>query len=162
MKEPCLIVGDSITHARGRVSFVNDFSFPDVKRFYLIQNHENLYVRAWQGHQKERKYFFVIKGKAFVCAIKIDNWQEPSPDLEIKKYLLKEESPSVLCVPEGYANGIMNVSNESKIVVFSTSTLAETKLDDFRWKAYFWNPWDELREKMNNKSDEVLEKKWMK
>ena len=59
---------------RGAVSFVNDFQFDQVKRFYTVRNHRSPFIRAWHGHKKEGKYVTVVNGSAIIGAIKIDNW----------------------------------------------------------------------------------------
>jgi dTDP-4-dehydrorhamnose 3,5-epimerase len=46
-----------------------------------------------------------------------------------------------LYLPPGYANGLMTLSPETRIMVFSTSTLQESLGDDIRFEARFWNPW---------------------
>jgi dTDP-4-dehydrorhamnose 3,5-epimerase len=144
MDNPYLISGNVAFDERGKVSFVNDFTFSDVKRFYMIQNHENYFVRAWQGHQNEAKYFTVLQGKALICAVKIDNWNTPSKELSVEEFVLTEEKPAVLCLPKGYANGMMNLTKDTKIVVFATTTLTETNADNYRWEPMYWNPWKQF------------------
>ena len=51
----------------GEITFFNDFDLTDIKRFYVISNHNSPVtnhnqVRAWQGHKVEQKYFFNVKG----------------------------------------------------------------------------------------------------
>lgn len=140
-EEPKLIKGGLAVDDRGEVGFVNDFSFEKVKRFYTLFNHSKGFVRAWHGHKKESKYFHVISGAALICAVKIDNWESPSAAAEVKRFSLSEKSPSVLCVPAGYANGSMSLTEDAKIMVFSTSTLEESLNDDFRFPARYWDPW---------------------
>ncbi len=141
MEEPVLIKGGLSVDDRGEVTFINDFHFEGIKRFYTIINHSNGFVRAWHGHKKESKYFHVIKGAALVCAVKIDNWTKPSPDLKVSKFTLSEKSPSALFIPAGFANGFMSLTEECKIIVFSTSSIEESLNDDFRFDARFWDPW---------------------
>ena len=141
MEEPVLIKGGLSVDDRGEVTFINDFHFEGIKTFYTIINHSNGFVRAWHGHKKESKYFHVIKGAALVCAVKIDNWTKPSPDLKVSKFTLSEKSPSALFIPAGFANGFMSLTEECKIIVFSTSSIEESLNDDFRFDARFWDPW---------------------
>lgn len=141
-KELTLIKGGLAVDDRGSVSFVNDFDFEDVKRFYMVENHKQNFVRAWHAHKKEAKYVQVVKGSALICAVKIDNWESPSPNLKIEKFVLSEKSPSVLFIPQGYANGFMSLSEDAKLVFYSTSTLEESLGDDFRYDSRLWNPWE--------------------
>ena len=141
MAEVRLLKGGVSIDDRGEVSFVNDFAFEGVKRFYTLSNHSKGFVRAWHGHKNESKYFHVIKGAALICAIKIDNWEKPGKNLKIERFTLTEKNPSVLYVPNGYANGSMSLTNDCKIIVFSTSSLEESLNDDYRFDARLWDPW---------------------
>lgn len=59
--EPQLLKGGLAVDDRGTVSFVNDFNFADVKRFYIVENHKQGFVRAWHAHRNESKYVMVVK-----------------------------------------------------------------------------------------------------
>jgi dTDP-4-dehydrorhamnose 3,5-epimerase len=142
MNEPTLIRGGVGIDDRGEVGFVNDFNFQGVKRFYTLKNHKAGFVRAWHGHKKESKYLYVTKGSAIIAAVKIDNWDKPNKDLPICRYVLSEKQPTVLFIPAGYANGTMSLESDTQIIVFSNSTLDESKGDDFRFHGRYWNPWE--------------------
>ncbi|MCK5087021.1 MAG: dTDP-4-dehydrorhamnose 3,5-epimerase family protein [Melioribacteraceae bacterium] len=138
---PKLIKGGLAVDDRGVVSFVNDFNFQDVKRFYAIENHKQGFIRAWHGHKNEGKYVLLSKGSALVCAVEIDNWENPSKNLEVHRFVLSDKNPSVLFIPKGYANGFMSLSEDTKLIFFSTSTLEESLGDDFRFESRYWDPW---------------------
>ncbi len=140
--EPVLIQGNMVADDRGCVSFVNGFDFTDVKRSYVVSNYRAGFVRAWHAHRAETKYALVLQGAAVVGAVAIDNWNRPSRDAEVHRYVLSAASPAVLCIPAGYANGFMSLTDDLKIMFFSTSTLEESRRDDFRYDARYWNPWD--------------------
>ena len=140
MAEPKLVKGGISVDDRGEVSF-NEFNFENVKRFYTLSNHKAGFIRAWHGHKNESKYFHVVNGAALICAVEIDNWQNPSKDLKIHRYTLSEKTPSVIFIPKGYANGFMSLSEDCKIIVFSTSTLDESLKDDIRFESRYWDPW---------------------
>lgn len=127
---------------RGEVGFVNDFDFAGVRRFYTVTNFKKGFVRAWHGHRKETKYFTVVRGVALICGVEVDDWKSPSKDLKIHRFVLSEKTPSVLCLPAGYANGAMSLTEDCMMVVFSTSTLDESLSDDVRFPPRYWNPWD--------------------
>ena len=137
-----LINGALAVDDRGEVGFVNDFDFKDVKRFYFIKNHKVSYVRAWHGHKKEAKYFSVTCGSAMICAVKIDNWGNPSKNLNVEKFVLSEKKPSILYIPSGYAQGMMTLEPGTTITIYSTTTLEESKGDDYRFDGRYWNPWE--------------------
>ena len=141
MNEVKLIKGGLAVDDRGTVSFVNDFDFATVKRFYAVENHKCGFVRAWHGHKKEAKYVTVIKGSALVCAVKVDDWDNPSKETTVSKFVLSEKSPSILFIPSGFANGFMSLTEDAKLVFYSTSSLEESKGDDYRFDARYWDVW---------------------
>jgi dTDP-4-dehydrorhamnose 3,5-epimerase-like enzyme len=126
---------------RGQVSFVNGFDFDGVKRFYMVSNHSAGFVRAWHAHKKEAKYVLVVKGAAMVGAVPIDNWDKPSKDSEVKRFVLSEKKPAVLYIPAGHANGFMSLTKDAQLMFFSTSTLEESLGDDIRYDARYWDIW---------------------
>ncbi len=141
MHEPGLIQGEVFIDDRGSVSFVNGFDMSDVKRFYEVSNHRLNFVRAWHGHKKECKYVFAAAGSALVAAVKVDNWEKPSQDLPVQRFVLSAAKPAVLFIPAGYANGFMNLTEDARLIFFSTSTLEQSKGDDFRFDSRYWDPW---------------------
>lgn len=138
---PQLIEGGLAVDDRGEVGFINGFNFDKVKRFYWVSNHRLGFVRAWHAHKKEAKYVSVVQGAALVGAVKIDNWENPSKDSKVCRYILSDRKPSVLYIPAGYANGFMSLTPDSKLIFFSTSSLEETQGDDIRYDARYWDPW---------------------
>ena len=144
MEKPILIEGTSAIDHRGKVSYVNDFQFDGVKRFYIIQNPQAYFVTVWQCHKHEEKYFTVIQGTALICAVKIDNWDNPSKDPPIQEFILSAEQPAILKIPKGFANGIMNFTKDTKTLIFATTTLSETSKDDIRLTPDYWNPWKKI------------------
>jgi dTDP-4-dehydrorhamnose 3,5-epimerase len=141
MTGPQLIRGGIAVDDRGDVSFVNDFDFSQVQRFYMVANHRRGFVRAWHAHKNEGKYVLVVKGAALVCGVEIDDWTTPSKNSEIHRFVLGEKSPSVLYLPPGYANGFMSLTEDTKILFFSTSKLEDSLDDDYRFDARYWDPW---------------------
>ena len=138
---PTLINGDLAVDDRGQVTFVNDFDFAGVKRFYSVRNHRQGFVRAWHGHRKEAKYVTVVAGAALVGAVAIDNWDKPSRDLKVDRYVLSAQKPRVLFIPAGYANGFMSLTEDAHLMFFSTSTVEESRNDDVRVDARYWDIW---------------------
>ncbi len=136
-----LLKGGVAVDDRGEVGFVNDFDFTGVKRFYSVCNHQANFVRAWHGHRHEAKYATVVAGSMLVCCLRIDDWSNPSAALPIQRFVLSAKTPAVLYIPAGYANGFMSLTDDAKIIFFSTSTLQESLNDDIRFPARKWNPW---------------------
>jgi dTDP-4-dehydrorhamnose 3,5-epimerase len=138
---PQLIKGGLSVDDRGTVSFVNDFNFSNIKRFYIVENHKAGFVRAWHAHKNESKYVLVVKGSALIGAVKIDNWENPSKEQKVYRFVLSEKNPSVLFIPAGYANGFMSLTEDAKVIFFSTSELKDSINDDIRYDAHYWDCW---------------------
>ena len=135
------LAGGLAVDDRGQVSFVNDFDFSDVKRFYMVSNHKAGFFRAWHAHKHEAKYVLVVKGAAVVGAVAIDNWETPSKDAEVKRFVLSEKKPTVLYIPAGHANGFMSLTKDAQLMFFSTSSLEESLGDDIRYDSRYWDIW---------------------
>lgn len=126
---------------RGEVGFVNEFNFEGVKRFYTVSNHTAGFVRAWHAHKLEAKYVTAVSGAAVIGAVKIDDWDHPSVNLEVHRFVLSSRRPQVIYLPPGYANGFMSLTPDLKLIFFSTASLAESQGDDFRYPARYWDIW---------------------
>lgn len=138
-EEPRQYEGACSVDPRGKVSFCNDFDFDGVKRFYMVENNQVGLVRAWHAHKHEAKYIMMLKGEAIIGAVKISNWEKPSPDTPVHRFLMNSERPTVLYIPTGYANGFITLTKDAQIIFFSTSTLEESKNDDFRYNPRYWD-----------------------
>lgn len=136
------IVGDISYDDRGSVLFVNDFNFKGIKRFYVLQNDKNNFIRAWHAHKNEAKFFWCCEGKFKISLVKIDNFSNPSKKLKVNNFILSSLRSEILFVPKGYANGTMNLQKNSKLVVFSNKNLNESLSDDYRYDFDYWNPWN--------------------
>jgi len=139
---PRLIQGDCAVDDRGTLVFINDFHFNDVKRFYVVTNHRAGFIRAWHGHRYEAKYITVLQGAALVGAVQIDNWEQPSKEAFVHRYILSGLKPAILYIPPCFANGFMTLTLDAIIVFFSTATLEESRNDDFRFPARYWDIWE--------------------
>ena len=139
--EPVLIPGDVAVDDRGSITFVNGFGFEGVRRFYMVANHRQGFVRAWHAHRNEAKYVSVVRGSCVVGAVKIDDWNKPSKDARVHRYVLSAAKPSILYIPPGYANGFMNLNEDVQIIFFSTSSMEEARQDDVRYDARYWDIW---------------------
>jgi dTDP-4-dehydrorhamnose 3,5-epimerase len=107
----------------------------------MVKNHRSGFVRAWHAHQREAKYVAVSEGAALVGAVKIDDWQNPSKDLPVSRFVLSARKPRVLFIPAGYANGFMSLTEDARLIFFSTSTLKDSMGDDIRYDARYWDIW---------------------
>lgn len=136
------IEGGIVIDERGQIQFCNSFNMKDIRRFYIIENHEPQFIRAWHGHKKETKCAFVISGAALIAALKIDNWVHPDKSAVMHRHILSEKKPGILKIPAGFAHGFKTLTIDTKIMFFSTLTLEESLTDDYRYKFDYWNPWE--------------------
>ncbi len=136
--KPTIIEGGLAIDDRGQLTFANGFGFENVKRFYMVENHSNDVVRAFHGNLKESKYAFVVSGSAIVAAVEMTDSKNPDKTKEINRFILSARKPSILFIPAGYANGFKALEKGTKIIFFSTSTLEESKGDDFRFPIDYW------------------------
>lgn len=136
-----IIQGGVHKDERGKVIFVNDFDLTAVKRFYLIQHDNTDLIRAWQGHQIERKWFFCVRGGFEIKCAAIKNWTAPAKDVEFKQHMLTEQNPQVLCIPAGFINGFRATQENSVLMVYSDLDTAASKADDFRFHKDYWGKW---------------------
>jgi dTDP-4-dehydrorhamnose 3,5-epimerase-like enzyme len=128
---PRLIKGDISVDDRGKLGFVNDFTFPGVKRFYMVENYAGTNIRGWHGHKKEAKYALVVRGWAIFV---IKPLERTGKELEITKFALSADKPEVLFIPPGYYHAFQTRTPDSQIMFFSTASLEESKDDDIRLK----------------------------
>ena len=135
---PHKIIGGIHFDKRGKLSFINDFDMSQIKRFYLIEHEETSIIRAWQGHKLEQKWFFVLKGSFLVGVVQPDNWENPSKDLEVKTFILKDTNNEILYIPGGFANGFRALEPGSVLQVFSDLHLSTSVADNFRFNTELW------------------------
>tara|TARA_B100001248_G_C27396666_1_gene466058 strand:- start:4825 stop:5268 length:444 start_codon:yes stop_codon:yes gene_type:complete len=136
-----LIKANIAVDNRGELIFSNEFNMKKIKRFYHITNYKTPFIRAWHAHKREEKFIIVTKGSASFSVVKIDNWRKPSKNLKIQSFVLSEKNPKILNIPGGYAHGYQTLLKDTHLIIFSTASIKESLKDDFRYDAYYWNPW---------------------
>jgi len=135
--KPKLITGGSHSDNRGNIGFNNDFDASDIKRIYIIQNISTSFVRAWQGHAIERRWFSVVKGSFEIKLIQIDNWENPEKNTEVFSTVLNDKNFDTLYVPKGYVNSIQALDEDSKLLAMSDYLLGEIK-DEYRFDSNYF------------------------
>jgi dTDP-4-dehydrorhamnose 3,5-epimerase len=140
-ESPHLIEGGISVDDRGELAFCNAATLGEIRRFYTVSNHSPGRIRAWHGHRREMKMVWPLSGTALVGAVAIDDWEHPSGELPVCRYVLSSLKPSLLIIPAGHANGFMSLTSDTKLLFLSTSTLEESSSDDIRFAARYWDPW---------------------
>lgn len=129
--------GGSHEDDRGKILFNNSLDLTPAKRMYVIENKDTEICRAWQGHKIESRWFVATQGSFEIRLVKIDDFENPSDDLEIHTFILKSYSLDSLFAEKGYASSIQALEPESKLVVFSDFHLGEVK-DDYKFDSQKW------------------------
>ncbi|MEP3209497.1 MAG: sugar epimerase [Maribacter sp.] len=111
----------------------------EIVRMYEILPSDTTTIRGWQGHKKEKKWFYCNSGSFIMNLIPVDNFDAPSKSLHPQKYVLEAHNPSVLEISGGYASGFKAQEENSKLIVFSNLSLEESKSDDFRFPVDYWS-----------------------
>lgn len=135
---PKVIQGGNFSDHRGTISYVNDFSFAAVERFYIISNSDDNPIRAWQGHKLDAKNFYCLSGSFKIHFVKVDNWENPSKDLLIETVTVSASESKIVHIPAGYANAIQALEKDSKLISFSTLPLVNVSEDDVRYDSDYW------------------------
>jgi dTDP-4-dehydrorhamnose 3,5-epimerase-like enzyme len=136
--KPTLIQGSHHKDDRGEIQYNNEFNATEIKRMYTIQNNTTDFVRAWQGHKIEKRWFTAIQGSFEIKLIQIDNWENPNKDSEILTYILETKSLHVLCTPNGYLNSIQAKEENSKLLAMSDYQLGEIN-DEYKFEPNFFS-----------------------
>lgn len=134
-----LLEGKIHQDERGIITFNNDFDASKIKRIYTIENHSVDFIRGWQGHKIEQRWFACMKGKFEISVVKVDDFVHPSKDLEISKFILEDSQLDYLHIPSGYITAIKSREIESKLLVLADFGLGEIQ-DEYRFPIdYFSN-----------------------
>ncbi len=142
MSEIKIIEGELFKDYRGVLTSLNDFLFDGVERVYFIHHSNKDIIRGWHGHKSEKKWFYCVKGAFTIALVKVDNWDNPSLNLQAEIFNLTESKSKIIAVPEGYANCIKAASDEATLMVFSGKRLPEAYDDSWRYDSFLWVDWD--------------------
>jgi len=104
----------------------------------MVENFSQDVVRAFHGHLKEEKYVLVVSGSAIIAVVEMDDTAKPKKSNEVHRFILSSKKPSILHISAGYANGLRVLEENTKIIFFSTSSLEESKGDDYRFPYDYW------------------------
>lgn len=141
MSKVTVVEGEIYRDERGQISSLNNFRFEGVNRCYFIHHPDTAVVRGWNGHRFEKKWFYCLKGAFTVALVEVDNWENPSPDLEAEIFELTEQESRIICVPEGYANCIKAREENSVLLVYSGKRLEDATGDNWKYDKNLWVDW---------------------
>lgn len=137
--QPLLIQGGLSEDNRGKIKYINDFTFNKVKRFYEV-THVSDIPRAFHGHMQEEKYVYVTSGSILLCLVKLTQVDNPSKKSKVHTFVLSSKNSQIVYIPKGYANGFKTLEKNTSVIFYSTFSVEQSQKDDFR---YPWNYWGE-------------------
>jgi dTDP-4-dehydrorhamnose 3,5-epimerase-like enzyme len=129
---PEIIIGGTHSDSRGTLLYNNEFNSAFVKRMYIVENADISFVRGWQGHKVEQRWFTAMQGSFKIQLIAVDDWEYPSKKLTIDSYIIDSKQLDVLHVPQGYISSIQSLSIGSKLLAMSDYRLNEIN-DEYRF-----------------------------
>ncbi|WP_258319652.1 WxcM-like domain-containing protein [Chryseobacterium chendengshani] len=133
-----LLKGEKNQDERGIITYNNDFDASQIKRIYTIENHSTEFIRGWQGHKVEQRWFACIRGSFKVSVIVIDHFENPSKELTIQTYVLKDDVLTYLHIPSGCITAIQSKQKGSKLLVLADYKLGEIS-DEYRYSLDYFN-----------------------
>ncbi|WP_299179832.1 WxcM-like domain-containing protein [uncultured Chryseobacterium sp.] len=134
-----ILKGNQYEDARGIITSNNEFDVSQVKRIYTIENHSTEFIRGWQGHAIEQRWFACMKGRFKIYVIKVDDFEKPSKDLPIQTYELSDKELTYLHVKAGCITAIQGLEKGSKLIALSDYAMGEVN-DEYRFDLdYFIN-----------------------
>ena len=110
----------------------------EIVRFYEIMPADTQQIRGWQGHQLEKKWFYCLHGSFIINIVKVDNFENPTKELEPTQYIITDAKPQVLFVPEGHATAFKAIEENARVQVFSNFDVNTSINDDFRFPITQW------------------------
>jgi len=136
---PIITKGNRHEDQRGILNFNNDFDASEVKRIYTLENASVDFIRGWQGHKIEQRWFACVQGKFEIRVIRVDDFENPSKDLTQNKYELTTDGLDFLHVPGGCVTAIQALEENAKLLVLADYHLGEIN-DEYRFDInYFKN-----------------------
>lgn len=130
--KPQLLTGNRHKDERGIITFNNEFDASLIKRIYTIENANVDFIRGWQGHKIESRWFACMKGVFEISVIQLNNFENPDSKQEIHKFVLTDEKLTYLHVPAFCITAIQAKEIGSKLLVMSDYVIGEVK-DEYRF-----------------------------
>ena len=132
------IQGTTHEDHRGQLIFCNDLALDSVVRFYRMKPADTSFVRGWQGHKIETKWFHCLRGSFIINTIAVENFEAADAAITPEVYTLTAYKPEILMVPGGMCTAIKAVEKDSELLVFSDRNLEQSAADDYRYPLENW------------------------
>ncbi len=133
-----MLKGSKFTDERGTLKFNNDFDTTCIKRIYTIENKNLTFIRGWQGHKIEQRWFSCMSGKFSVGVIEVDNFDSPSNQLRPQYFELTADALDILHIPAGCITSIQALEEYSRLLVLADYKVGEIQ-DEYRFPLDYFN-----------------------
>lgn len=133
-----LLLGKNFQDDRGLITYNNDFDADQIRRIYTIENESIDFVRGWQGHKIEQRWFACICGSFEIFVIEVDNFEQPSKDLNLQKFILTANELTYLHIPAGFITAIKAKEDDSKLLVLADYPIGSIN-DEYRYDLNYFN-----------------------
>jgi dTDP-4-dehydrorhamnose 3,5-epimerase-like enzyme len=133
-----LLKGNKHQDARGIITYNNEFDATHIKRIYTIENTDTDFVRGWQGHAIEQRWFACIMGSYKISVIAVDSFDAPDRGLKPEEFVLTDEKLTYLHVPAGCITAIQALEQGSKLLVLADHLIGEVR-DEYRFDLDYFN-----------------------
>ena len=134
-----LIAGGLFNDERGRISFVNSFAFLDIKRFYIVQNKGINFLRGWNFHRTESKFFYALIGVFKIGIVEAgSDGQLPDRNHKPQFFILEASRPSILAIPPMHANMVINLTEGAQLLIFSDMNVENSIEEKIRIPKDHW------------------------
>lgn len=138
---PSLNKGGIHQDQRGEIIFFNDFDMSAIKRFYQISNADETIKRGWRAHKIEQRWFYAVTGAFKIGIVKIDNFNQPNPNVNKQVFMLDANRPEVLHIPIGYASCVIAMEENSRLLVYANYPIAHAANDDYLYNSNYFGEW---------------------
>jgi dTDP-4-dehydrorhamnose 3,5-epimerase-like enzyme len=132
LEKPYIIPGASHFDLRGNLLYNNDFITNQVKRIYVVVNNKLDFIRGWQGHKIEQRWFSSIYGSFKIWVQPISNFETNIGLLEVLEFELNSKKLDVLHIPPGYVTAIQSKEENSRLLVMADYLVDEIN-DELRF-----------------------------
>ena len=130
---PQLLEGKKHQDERGIITYNNDFDASEIKRIYTIENNSTDFIRGWQGHKIEQRWFSAIKGTFKIQILSIAYFEKGLKGLQPYSFVLKADQMDILHVPAGFVSSIQALEVDAKLLVLADYKVGEVD-DEFRFE----------------------------
>lgn len=128
-----LLEGKRHHDERGVITYNNEFDASQIKRIYTIENASLNFVRGWQGHKIEQRWFAAMRGSFKVKVRRVKDFNQDISSSDTQEFILNDNTLTFLHVPAGHITAIQALEENSKLLAMGDYALGEID-DEYRFE----------------------------